>query len=169
MGIALYSSDSRRSSISTENSITNKIQPAPWLIQCSKNQTLKADTVLETTVQRSSWILMTSSRVLFWTPCMSLRVSCANVPEGQSIKTDKVNGQKTSACQLIVYSGQLVSQPPCTGWSRITRTPIAQISFFISLEGLSCGELISNYWVCMFWRILQTEEFAIRRGSCRAW
>ena len=42
---------------------------------------------------------------------MSLRVSCANVPEGQSIKTDKVNGQKTSAFQLIVYSGQLVSQP----------------------------------------------------------
>ena len=81
---------------------------------------------------------------------MSLRVSCANIPEGQSIKTDKVNGQKTSACQLIVYSGQLVSQPPCTGRSGITRTPKAQISFFISLEVLSCGELISNYWVCMF-------------------
>ena len=48
---------------------------------------------------------------------MSLRVSSANVPvpEGQSIKTDNVNGQETSACQLIVYSGQLVSQPPCTG------------------------------------------------------
>ena len=46
---------------------------------------------------------------------MSLRVSSANVPEGQSIKTDKVKGQKMSACQLIVYSGQLVSQPPCTG------------------------------------------------------
>ena len=143
MGIALYSSYST-SSISTEDPITNKIQPAPWLIQCSKNQTLKADTVLETTVQRSSWILMTSSRVLFWTPCMSLRVSCANVPEGQSIKTDKVNGQETSACQLIVYSGRLVSQPPCTGWSRITRTPIAQIRFFISLEGFSCGESISD-------------------------
>lgn len=46
---------------------------------------------------------------------MSLRVSSANVPECQSIKTDKVKGQKTSACQLIVYSGKLVSQPPCTG------------------------------------------------------
>ena len=156
MGIASYSSYSI-SSISREKSIINKIQPAPWLIQCSKNQTLKADTVLETTLQRSSWILMTSSRVLFWTPRISLRVSCANVPEGQSIKSDKVKGQKTSACQLTVYSGQLVSQPPCTGWSRITRTPIVQISFFIFLEGLSCGELISNYWV------ICSKEFCRRR------